>query len=511
MTIPLAVSPSVVTPGLYMTVDLLAGTASPGTGTLKVALLASKSAAGDLTNDTEVRAGAGEASAITAFGAGTVGHLAAKLIYDEYNLAQIDFVSPAPGTGTATLDITIAGAPTSNQIIDWIIQGRGFEIAWLVGESADTIRDKCIAAITSRTNSLSCTASSGGAGIVTVDGKVAGNIGDDILVKAKLRNAQSGTETCTGAVVLTNLAGGTTDPDLTNALAAIVGEEYHIILPCLSNADVEQVTTDNGIQKVLTHINLYNTGLGAKLQQVVVGYTGAIATAKATALDANGCNNDERGELLLCVNGQGLPGELGAREAGGRIAAESLDPAANRIGELLDGYYGAGDKIADKPTQAEAEDAHTNGVSLVTYTSGGAEQLLRPITCHHQDTAGGADRRILDVQNVSATYIVARDIRDNLPLEFPNAKITADITEGDDPPPAGVVEIRDVRGWVITRLRSWQRDGVIDRASLDAAIANGTLIVQINSGDATQVDFVLPFKIIQPWAKSGVVIQRIPS
>lgn len=511
MTIPLAVSPSVLTPGLYMTVDLLAGTASPGSGVLRVALLASKSSAGDLTDDTEVRSGAGEASAATAFGAGTVGHLAAKLVYQEYAPAQVDFISPVPGSGTATLDVTAAGAPTSNQVTDWDVMGRTFEVTWLVGESADDFRDKAIAAITSRANDLAVTASSGGAGVVTVDSTVDGNIGNDVLVKAKLRLAQTGTETLTGAVTLTNLASGSSDPDLTNALAAIAGREYHIVLPCLSNADVEQVVSDNNIKRTLDHINGLNTGLGAKLQQIVVGYSGAIATAKATALDANGCNNDGVAQLILCVNGRGLPGELGARETGGRIAAESLDPAANRIGELMGGYVGSADTIADTATQPESEDALGNGVSLVSYTVGGAAILVRPVTCHHQDTVGGADRRLLDVQNVSAAYIVARDVRDNLPLAFPQAKISPDIEEGSEPPPEGVVEERDVKAWVINRLRAWERKAVVTRASLDAAIADGSLIVQVNSSDATQVDIVMPFKVVQPWAKTGVVAQRQPS
>ena len=92
MSIPSAVAASTLTPGIYITVDLLAGTASPGTGTLSVALIATQSASGDLTDDTEVRAIGGEADAATAFGSGTIGHLAAKQIYNKYGEAQIDVI-----------------------------------------------------------------------------------------------------------------------------------------------------------------------------------------------------------------------------------------------------------------------------------------------------------------------------------------------------------------------------------------------------------------------------------
>lgn len=512
MTIPLAVSPTTLGPGLYMDIDLLAGAASPSTGLLKVALLASKSSDGDLTNDTEVRSGSGVTSAKTAFGQGTVGALSAAQLHAKYPTAQIDFVSPVPGLGAATLAITLAGAPGSNNVIDCDIHGVEWEVAWLVGETAADVATRLINSILQRTASLACTAASGGAGIADITSKVAGNVGNDIKVRMTLRSGTTGTETInTGTSVSAPLAGGTTDPDLTNALAAIAGEEYHYIVPCLSNTDVANVASANNLSKIKTHIDAYNTGKDAKLQQCVVGYTGTVALAIASAPHSNSIGNSEKFEMLLCINGRSLPGVWAGREAGGRLAAVSLDPAANRIGELLDGCVGAYDKIADKPTAAEIESALGNGVSLVSYTAQGLEELVRPVTTHSQDAAGGPDRRLLDVQNVDATYIVARDLRSSMWTEFKGAKITEDVPAGEDPPPAGVVEERDIKAFATSRLQFWARDGVINRAALEAAIADGTLIVQVNASDATQVDCVLPFEIIQPLAKLGVVVQRVPS
>jgi phage tail sheath gpL-like len=505
MSIPLAVSPSIVTPGLYLTVDLLAGAASPSVGTLKILLMAPKSAAGDLTDDTEVRSGGGASSGAIAFGNGTPGHLTAKKIYEQFPQAQVDFISPAAGAGQADLDITFGGAPSSNVAIDCDIAGREFEIAWLVGESVTEIRDKFIAAVQQRTSDLPVTAADGGAGIATINSKLLGNHGNDILVQVRLRSAQTGTETVTGATSATALAGGTTDPDFANAIASISGEEYHVIVPCLSNADVENTT--GNLSDLETYIDQNDSGRSAKLQQVVVGYTGSLASAKTSAI----ARNSGVFELVLCVNGRGLPGELGGVEAGDRVAFESIDPASNRIGNALGSYIGAKDVIADKPTDAETEDALTNGVAIVTYTAQGDEIIARPITTLSQDASGGADRRLLDVQNVSATYIVARDLRSALPAQFPNAKITPDTPPGEDPPPAGVIEERDIKAFIISRLRFWQRSGVITQASLDAAIADGTLIVKVNESDATQVDIVIPFKIVPPLAKMGVVVQRLPN
>ena len=510
MTIPLAVGPGQLTPGLYLVVDLLAGAASPGTGTLRVALMGSKSSAGDLTNDTEVRAGGGEVTASQAYGPGTAPHLAAKLLYQTFPAAVVDFISPVPGAGVATLDVTAAGVPTGNNAVLCDVMGREFQVAWLIGESADDVKDKIVDAINQRTQDLACVAVDGGVGIAEINSKVAGNVGNDIKVQMRLLVPATGTESI-DTNTPTPLAGGTTDPDFTNALASLEGEEYAYVLPCLSNADAGNVGTKNNASRTIDHINNFNTGLNAKLEQLVVGITTTIALATAASADANAMQNSEVGELLLCINGRGLPSELAGREVGGWLLGLSTDPAVNRIGEIFDGYIGALDKIADKPTQSESETALGNGVALIGYTAQNLEVMVRPITTHSQDSAGGPDRRLLDAQNVAATYIVARDMRQALPQQFPGAKITKDTLPGDDPPPKGVIEERDIKAFVISRLRFWQTQGVITKASLDTAIEGGTLIVQVNDSDATQVDIVLPFSIVPPLAKLGVVVQRVPN
>jgi phage tail sheath gpL-like len=511
MSIPVAVSPSVLTPGLYLTVDLLAGAVAPGGGTLRTVIMSPKSAAGDLTADTEVRTGAGEASASTAFGPGTPGHLAAKLVYDKYPAAIVDFIAPTAGAGTATLGITAAGSPTSNQTIDIDICGREWQVAWLSGQTADTVKQTIIDSILERTDDLPVTAVTGGVGIVTVNAKLDGYWGNDVLVKMKLTLAQTGTETLTGAVTHTNLASGSSDPDFTTALTYLAGQEYHLMVPCLSNTDINNVSTANNVSRMVTHIDSLNTGLNAKLQQIVGGSTSSIALAVASALHSNSYNNKEYGEFILCVNGRSLPCEFAAREAGGRLAGEALDPAVNRIGEVLDGTVGSADVIADRPTLTESETALAGGVSIVSYNSSDAEYIVRPRTTHHQDAAGGADTRLIDTSNVSATYIVARDIRTALPQAFPNAKIAEDTVAGADLPPEGVTEERDIKGWIASRMRFWQRQAVLTQASVDAAIDDGTLIVQVNASDATQVDIVIPFKIVPPLAKFGVTVQRQPN
>lgn len=513
MTTPVAVSPSQLTPGLYLAINLLAGTSSPGDGVLNAAIIASRTSAGDLTHNTEVREGAGVESARTAFGPGSPGHLAAKKAYGEYPAAQIDFVSYTPGDVTATLDITLTGAVGSaGNIIDCDIMGRTFEITWLSGESVDTVKTKIINKILSLTEDLMCTAVSGGTGVVTINAKLTGNIGADILVRLKLRTAATGSEACTGAVTHTNLvATNGTDGSIATALASLAGKEYAFILVCTSNADVASLSATNNVKRVRVHCDTYNSGLNAKLQQWIVGYTGGNSTAIASALDSDSGGTAEEGDLVNVENGRDLPCEVGGRELGGALLAYSDDPGANRINELWDDMYGAYDKIANMPSLAKSEASIGGGVSLIGYTPNGTPVAIRPITTYSQDSAGGADRRLLDLQNVTATYVVARDLRSALPQEFRGVKVVPDLADTDDPLPEGVVEERDIFAFCRSRLYFWAREGVISKASVDAAIAAGTLFVRVNPSDATQVDIVLPFKIVPPLAKMGLVVQRQPN
>jgi phage tail sheath gpL-like len=506
MTIPTAVSPSTLTPGLYLKVNLLAGAGSVSSALLRALIIASKATTGTLVNDTELRTGGGEETAGVAFGPGTPGHLCAKQLYAASPNAIVDFISPIPGAGAAVATITLSGAPTENTGVEVIAKGVTFDVGWLVGETPDNVRDKLIIAANSRTDKLPFVATSGGTGIVTLTFKTTGRIGNDCKIRCRLTVKQSGTEAVV-PTTMTNFTGGSTDPDVTNALETAQGREYHYIVPCLSNTDACTTGSSSNVERILQHIQLYNEGIDAKLQQIIYGSTSsqALAEAAAVARNVGYCQH------VLCVNAGSLPCEFAGAEAGDRLSFIGSDPAANRIGNVIgSNLYGSADVATDKPTPTQTESAIGNGVSIISYDMSENLVAVRPVTTYSQNSVGGPDRRLLDTQNVDAAYIIARDLRSALPAEFPNAKIQKDSAPGADPAPAGVIEERDVKTFVISRLRAWQRGGVILQSALDAAIEAGTLAVEVNASDPSQVDILVPLQVIPPLAKFGVVVNREP-
>jgi phage tail sheath gpL-like len=387
--------------------------------------------------------------------------------------------------------------------------GREAAISWNAGETDIQGATKLVAAVNALGDDLPFTAANGGGTLatVTLTFRFAGAIGNDVTLFLTDKDGTGGTVTLTGAT----LASGTLEPTLTTVLTLISSREYDFMLPVVSNADAAAASTTSGPGRVKTHINTYGSGFGAHLQQAVVGVTGSISAVKTGAAQ----HNFGPMQYVFCQAGQSLGCEFSGAEVGARMREETLDPNVNRINvpyrALL---FGARDHVADDLTAPEHEDLLQSGVTPVTYTIGNEPRPSRPITTYFKDTAGNPDARILDVGQVSGIYAVAKDLRVALPQQFPNTKLSEDLAVGDDDLPEGVTQVHEVRAFTITRLRFFQKRGVVRGDELDKAInpppvGLGTLIVRVNPSDNHQCDLVVPLAIVPILAKFSLVVQKV--
>ena len=501
--IPTAVSSAVKTPGFYLRVNLLGATASPGTAQERGLIIAPQnSSGGDITDDTEVRKIFGADDASISHGPGGQGHLMAQRLFEEYNLASVDIISPAESAGlAATITHVYVNSPTVNSVVRFDFAGRIVDVAWNAGESATVGRDRAVATINGFTDIIPAIASAGaGGGDLDVDAKSAGLWGNDITTGASFLSGGAGATITSGG---SQLAGGTLEPDLTAALSAIQTTEYRVIVGGLSNTDAQTTGATSNGDRLRLHINAEETGLDALLQVGIIGHTGSTASMKAGAID----RNDEAMQYVGAPAFQSLPCELAAAEAGNTLEAINVRRANfNRIGNQYIGIFGPKDPVNDKLTFNEGEDLLTNGVTAITLAPiTNDPQLLRPITAHSQQ-AGNPDFRAFDMSDTYGAYFVADDIRVNLPIEFKNTSIVEDLPAGADALPPGVVERKDVFEWVKSRMFIHARLGILDRGKLEESIQAGTLVVEIDDSDDTQVNIFIPASVIKPLAKfSGVV------
>jgi phage tail sheath gpL-like len=501
--IPLAVAASVKSPGLFLLVDLLAGQSSPGSATKKALMIADKSSAGTITADTElVEAIAGEAAAETLLGPGMPGALAAKALFEEYGLADVDLVCPLESIGVAASGtVTFAsGPPTVSWTVNVYIAGYLVQIVWAAGQTDTQGGDTLEAAINADTN-LPVTAANV-AGVVTLTAKSKGTWGNDIKLRVTTADGTTGTVTASGA----NLASGTVEFDIDNVLTLVTGREYDLICLVTSNADSQDGTATSNPGKLKTHIDSLDQGQQAKLQQMVIGSTGTLAAIKA-GVDSL---NFGRGECIHMDNGLALPGILAGAETGARLREESRDLAANRIHiEYESEWPTVLDYNADALTAAEVEDALNNGVTPVSFTFTGDARPERPITMYHLDAGGNADDRLLDTSRVTGTDGVAKDLRVALPREFKGAKLSEDLEDLGDELPPNTVEVRDVKAFVDGRVRFFVSLGVVKGLDYQEAVDNGTFIVRVNPSDSSQCDIVLPIKIVPPLAKFSLAVLHV--
>lgn len=514
MAVPLAMSPG-RSPGLGLVVNFLAEAASPGSGTLRGCVIACKSSAGTITAGTQLERAIGPNDALTLLGANTPGYIAIKRLFEEHALAQIDLVSPAVPSGVAASQTIVfddaGGAATDVTVAQDVvldIAGREAIFTWLPGETAVQAATKCVAAVSALGADCPVTAgnSSGTLDTVTLTFPFIGKIGNDVTVAVKMSGGTGGEVVATGAT----LASGTGDPTLTTALSTISGTEYDYILLVDSNYDATLASSTSGVGRVKSHVVSLGSGMGAKLQQIIVGVTGSLSAAKTGTAQ----HNFGQLQYPFCNAGRSLPCEWAAAEMGARMREESIDPTVNRIGMPYRAtLYGAKDLVANTLTAAQVEDALLSGVSPVGYDTTGAPFPIRPVTTYFKDTAGNTDDRILDTSRVSGIFAVAKDIRVSLPQQFPQKKLSADLPDGQNEIPPGVVEVREIKSFVIERLIYWAKTrGVLNIARLQEAIGTrqspGTLIVEVDPTDESQCNIVLPMKTIRPLARFSVVANQ---
>lgn len=499
MGVPLAASPTSPTPGIWLTVDLIPRSVSPGSQPIKACILAPKNADGNIVNDTEIREVLSLEDVELAAGEGSLASLAYARLKAKHPNCQVDYVSPTPSAGTAaTGSIMVSGTITSGYTGRCKIMGRTIDVPWNVGETPAQFHAKAVTYIGRYKRDLYCTATVGtGPDRILLTANAAGPAGNDIDVTFQLLDGAGGTVATADA----SLTGGTTEPDFTTALGTIAGQEYDFIGLALSNADAE--STSGNFSRLDTHVTGLDSGPAAKLQQGIVGHTGTRTGGAVSSV----ARNEQQLQLHNLQNALSLPCEIMGDEMGGRMQGVALKISANRIGEEMI-VYGAADPVANNPTTTQSDAALLAGLSIGGYTANGTPVAIRPITTYSA-TPTGAQVLPTDANEIDAIYQYAKDLRAALPVEFKGSKVTRDLVEGDEELPENVIEERDIKSFIVARTRDfWVRKGVINGTHFNTVVADGTLIVKVNDTDETQVDIFIPLKPFKNLAKMGVYLAK---
>lgn len=506
----LAVDPTQRRPGVGILIDLRTGASSNAGGEIRYLLLGVKNTAdGTGTEDTTIyedMAGADQVGTIA--GAGGATHLAARALFNENPTASVDLVlmgAPIGNTATGEIVFDDSDAVTADRTVLLTICGRQIVSYWFVGETDVQAATRAVTMINRATRRLPVIATNAGGSSATVllTFKSKGKIGNDATFRAELTEGTGGAVAPNGNE---NFTGGTTEPDATAVLELVKQREYRLIVPCLSNADLATATTTSNMGLIKSHIQSYNTGIGALLQTAHTACTDTTTNAKAMT----GQHNLEYFSHHLIRGGQSLPSEWGGVIAGiyGReIRSDANHPFVLKEFRETTEIYGTSNIDADNLTPAEIEDLLNSGVSYIEYNAQRRPRMARPISTYFEDTDGNPDDRILDISKVFGAISVGADLRTQVQRTFKGKKLAKTLPAGRTGIPRDIVTEQDAKSFIVGRIRSQHvAAGVVNGVRLDEVVEDGSLIVQVAPTNETQLQVVLPLRIIPPLVATSIAI-----
>lgn len=459
-------------PGVYSEIDNSLAVRGPQGVTYRRLLIGQMLATGTAEPEKLIRI-TSTAQADAAFGAGSMlsGMVRAAISQDSYTELQCMPLEDSVAGAHASATLTPAGTPTAAGTIYLMVAGRRVDVGVASGDTADVVAGKIVTAIGANAN-LPVTAVAAAA-VVTLTAKHAGEAGNSLDVRANYFDGQILPPGLT--LEATAFAGGSGNPDIANALAAIGAEWFQVWgVAYTDGANLEALTDE----------------LNARFQwdQEIEAhaFTAARGTVGSLATLGNGQNSPHLD--IVMANAEPMPAYEKAAEVmaiAGKYAA--IDPA--RPLQNINFNWCLPPQVGDRFTDAERNSLLFDGIatSKVVVSDMVVERL---ITTYQINAAGAEDISYLDVETLFTLMFVRHDWGDLVRRKYPRAKLADDGTRYG--PGQVVVTPKLMAAEAINRFRDWEQMGLVENADQFKA----DLISERNASDPNRLDMLLPPDLI---------------
>jgi phage tail sheath gpL-like len=237
---------------------------------------------------------------------------------------------------------------------------------------------------------------------VNITAKNKGVVGNSIGIAYEITNAA-----ITATIVA--MASGSGDPDVDDALAEVVSEQYHLIATPYADQTF--------LETLREHLELVSGPLEQRPGVGVYGHTGTLSEATTLAGDIN------HGRIL-CVylrNSKSLPMEIAAAMAS--VMAWEEDPARPLNTLEMQGIHAPA--IDDRLSRTEQETCLYNGVTPLEVGTGEKVRIVRAISTYIKDGQGVDDISLLDITTIRTLDYVRKACRERIALRFPREKLSS--------------------------------------------------------------------------------------
>lgn len=380
------------------------------------------------------------------------------------------------GSDKAAGTLAITGPATESGTLHFYFGGQHVTVSVADGDTATEIGDAIDDAIAARPD-LPIT-SVNTTGTVAVTYKNAGTIGNDYDMRVNYRGKLGGEVLPAGVgVVVTNLSGGSGDPDVTDALAVVANEDFDFIL---------------------THFT-DDTNLDALDDEMVVRWNplhmkeGHVFTAfKGTAPDVATFGESRNGQHMSVMDAgynSPTPPMLWAAAMCGLVAYHAtIDPARPFNGLPMVGVLA--EPNADRRTLTELNTLLYAGIATHNVNRVGAVSLQRIATCYQVNSVDVPDASYLDANTLFTVAYFRKTLRARITSRFPRHKLADNGTKFG----AGqaIVTPKIIKAEIVALAQEWEQLGLLE----DIDQFKNDLIVERNLVDRNRVDAMLPSNLV---------------
>lgn len=461
-------------PGQYIEFDNRNANAGPSIMPHRIIVIGQLLAAGTATPNVPVRVYGGDDQAKALFGRGSM--LAAMWAAggkvdtstERWALPVSDLLAGVKAAGSHLF----AGAATSAGIAALMVGGRRIRWAVPVGMTAAQAATAGAAAINADLDAQVTAAVDGAVPEKLVyTARHKGEEGNSIDIRFNYYDGEAMPAGLTAA--LTAMTGGTGNPDITDALAAIAAKQFHtFIMPFNDAANRTVLEADLAARS------------GPIKQMEGLAY--AAKRANQGTLETFGLTRNNEFVSTLGIDLMvDTPWETAAAYGAACAFQCRIDPAKPLQTVVLTGLKPPA--VQDRFDHEARELLLHDGVAVSDVDEGGNVRIVRAITHYRANLFGLPDPSYLDSETLRVLFYIRFDLRSMMSQKFSRSKLGNNGTRG-----RGVTTPDNVRDQIIALADGWLQLGLIE----DIERFKTELLVQRSSTDVNRLNARIPANII---------------
>jgi phage tail sheath gpL-like len=399
-------------------------------------------------------------------------------------------VPAGTGAGAATSTVTFTGTPTTSGLVGIYVGDRRYQINVTPTSTPTTLGDALAAAIA--VDPFAPVDATAVTGVVTLTAHAEGEIGNTLGLAVNLRGVAGGEFTPDGlTVAVAAFTGGTGDPDVAPALAALADAEYDYVgVPWtdVGTLDAVQEAFNDVAGRWAWSVQLYGHAFSARAGDVadlvtfgrtrndphcsIMGYPAASPSpawrvaAALTAQAAVGLRADPARPL------QTLP-----------LVGIALAPRGQRF------------KVGDRQTLL------FSGIGTCTAGPDNVVHIERAVTTYQKNAFGQTDPSYLDVQTPATLQYIVRRLRNAILTKFPRSKLADDGTRFG--PGQAVVTPSVIRAELVAQYSELEEEAEVENIEAFKKF----LIVERDLTDPNRVNVLFPPDLVNQLRVLALLVQ----